>query len=91
MASWLVREKSAPVVTVELLEKATRLPKTADSRPPLPGMERATLRRTLFALVAPRQNPADPPSPRRASSRPRLLGVRQVRAQLRRVLFALPA
>jgi hypothetical protein len=30
MASWLVREKSAPVVTVELLEKATRLPKTAD-------------------------------------------------------------
>jgi hypothetical protein len=30
MASWLVREKSAPVVTVELLEKAARLPKTAD-------------------------------------------------------------
>jgi len=64
MASWLVREKSAPVVTVELLEKPTRLPK-----------------------------PADPSSPRlrRASSRPQLLAVRQVRAQLRPALFALPA
>jgi hypothetical protein len=30
MASLLVREKSAPVATVELLEKATRLPKTAN-------------------------------------------------------------
>jgi hypothetical protein len=30
MASLLVREKRAPVATIELLEKARRLPKTAD-------------------------------------------------------------
>jgi len=64
MASWLVREKRAPMVIVELLEEATRDLKTAD-----------------------------PPSPRlrRASWRPPLLGVRQARAMLRRVLFAQPA
>ena len=55
MASWLVREKQAPAVIVELLAKATRRPKTADWRPPLLVAKqpaRATLRRALFALPA---------------------------------------
>jgi len=53
---------------------------------------RSTLRQALFALVALRQKTADPlwPRLRRASSTPQLLGVRQVRAQLPRALFALP-
>jgi hypothetical protein len=40
MASWLVREKRAPVVIVELLEKAMLRPKTAD--PPSPRLRRAS-------------------------------------------------
>ena len=65
MASWLVREKRAPVVIVELLEKATRRVQTAD--PPSPRLrrasetppllvaqqaQRATFPRALFALPA---------------------------------------
>ena len=65
MAWWLVQEKRARVVIVELLETATRRPKTADPpsprlrraswRPPLLVAKRAaqaTLRRALFALPA---------------------------------------
>ena len=35
MASWLVREKRAPLVVVELQGKATRRQKAAGWRPPL--------------------------------------------------------
>ena len=46
MASWLVREKRAPVVMVELLEEATRPPKTAG--PPSPRLRRASWRPPLL-------------------------------------------
>jgi hypothetical protein len=54
MASWLVRETRAPVVIVELQEKATRRLQVADWRPPLLGVQqvRPTLRWALFALRA---------------------------------------
>ena len=65
MAWWLVWEKRVQVVIVELLEEATRRPKTTDPpsprlrraswRPPLlvaQQAQRATLRRALFAPVA---------------------------------------
>ena len=82
MASWLVREKRAPMVIVELLEEATRDLVWGEVR-----------RASSVEQAAPRQKTADPPSPRlrRASWRPPLLGVRQARAMLRQVLFALQA
>ena len=57
MEYWLVREKLEQVVVVELREKATRHPKTAD-QPPSPRLlvgkqpEQVTLRRVLFPLPA---------------------------------------
>jgi hypothetical protein len=85
MASWLVREKLAPLVMVELLEKAIRLLRTATRRPPLLEAKQARpmLRQVLFALFARRQKKAD--------SRLPLLGMQQGSATLRRALFALPA
>jgi hypothetical protein len=44
MASWLAREKRAPVVMVELLEKATRRLQMASLRPPLLAAQWATFR-----------------------------------------------
>jgi hypothetical protein len=55
MASWLVREKQAQVVIVELQGKATRRQKAAGWSPPLLAGQReqqATLRRALSALPA---------------------------------------
>jgi hypothetical protein len=84
MASWLAQEKSAPVVMVELLEKATRRFQTADWRPPLLVAQQGTLRQ---------EHSTEPVALREQTAgwRPSLLGVQVVQAQLRRALFALPA
>ena len=51
MASWPAREKRAPEVMVELLEKATWRLQMAGRRPPLLGVRRAraTFRQALLA------------------------------------------
>jgi hypothetical protein len=101
MASRLVREKSTPVVMVELLEKAKRLPKTADWRPPPPVVQQA--QEAMLRLEIRQEHWTEPiallPKTadwassrlRRASWIPPLPRMRQGRATIRRVLFVVPA
>jgi hypothetical protein len=58
MASWLVREKRAPVMIVELLEEATRRLQTASWRPPL--LEAKQQMRPTLRQALPRVLPARP-------------------------------
>ena len=81
MASRLVQEKRAPVVMIELLEKAPRSLRTASSRPPILVMYQAqrTVRREIrqanwlepVALrLAFEKQPATPTLPRGLLARP---------------------